>query len=71
MRTDNAVARLLAGIAFAMGIASLAGWAFHLPGLRSLYFAWPPVKPNTAVALMAGALAVWLLTLRSSYRGII
>lgn len=67
MRTDNAVARLLAGIAFAMGIASLAGWAFHLPGLRSLYFAWPPVKPNTAVALMAGALAVWLLTLRSSY----
>jgi signal transduction histidine kinase/ActR/RegA family two-component response regulator len=67
MLSDNAVARLLAGMALAMGMAVLAGWAFQVPGLRSLYFAWPPVKPNTAVALMAGVMAVWLLTLRSPY----
>ena len=67
MLPDNAVARLLSGIALAVGTAVLAGWAFHVPGLRSLYFAWPPVKPNTAVALMAGAMAVWVLTLRSAY----
>jgi hypothetical protein len=67
MTTDHTIARLMAGIALAVGIAVLAGWAFDLPELRTLYFAWPPVKPNTAVALTAGALAVWFLTLRDAY----
>ncbi|WP_447985926.1 ATP-binding response regulator [Nitrospira sp. Nam74] len=52
-------------------MAVVAGWALHVPELRSLCFSWPPVKPNTALALMAGALSVWLLTLRSSYHSLL
>lgn len=62
MLTDKVIARSLSGIAFTSGTAVLTGWAFNGPELRCLYFTWPPVKPNTAIALMAGAIAVWLLT---------
>lgn len=60
--TCHVMARASSGVASAIGLAALAGWMFDAPLLRSLVPGWAEVQPNTAVALLLAASAVWLLT---------
>lgn len=53
------VPRIAAVIAIAIGICALAGWLFNLPALRSVLPREAPIEPNSALALLLGAGALW------------
>ena len=51
---------LAVGVACVAAMA-IAGWVFHLEGLKSVIPGWPTLKPNTAAGLIALSLSLWSL----------
>jgi hypothetical protein len=58
--TYHAVSALIAIVTIGVGVCALAGWFFSFSVLTSLGQGWASMKPNTAIALIAAGLALWL-----------
>ena len=53
--------RLCAAVAAGIGAVGLTGWIFDLPALQRIHPALVTMKANTAIALMAAGISLWLL----------
>jgi len=53
-------ARVLGAGVIVVGVAGLAGWAFHLPALRGAFLSLPVMVPNTAIGFVLAGLALIL-----------
>ena len=56
------IARSLGLVGFAVGLCVLAGWAFHLPSLISVFPGLVAMKSNMAIGLCLGGWSLFLLT---------
>jgi PAS domain S-box-containing protein len=61
-----APARLAAAVTILIGVADLAGWAFHIPSLTSVLPNAGAMQPNTAVALILSGASLLILADRVS-----
>jgi PAS domain S-box-containing protein len=62
----RALARSVCGALALVGLAVLIGWMFDMLLLKSLMPGWAAMKPNTAVALLLAAVALWPLAAPAS-----
>lgn len=60
--SPSSAPRLLAAVPAALAALSLAGWLLDLPRLASVAPGLPPMMPNTALALLLSAGALWALS---------
>jgi PAS domain S-box-containing protein len=61
-----APAQLAAGITVLVGLTTLSGWIFHIPGLTSILPGSVQMKANTSICLIACGVAQLLLVRRPS-----
>ena len=54
---------LSAGV-FALGLLVCAGWVFGITSLENIRERWTPMKPNTAVLMVALGAGLWLIAVR-------
>lgn len=62
----SVVPRIAAALAIVIGICALAGWLLNLPALKSVLPREAPIEPNSALALLLGAAALWRVSRAST-----